>query len=596
MFSKFNKYFGNASAWVVIGMSGILVVVVISLALMNYNRERDYMVKILSEKGAALIRAFEAGVRTGMMGQFGTLPRLDTLIRETANQQDILYIAIVGSNGLVLAHNNSEKVGTYFSSKNDIENLNAVEDVKWRVVEGNDATQAFEVYKLFLPVLPAPPQSQMMQQRRKMMQTRMGVWCDPQWMDGTQQDNLLQPSDRPTIVIGMDVSSFEEAIQEDIKFTILISGILLLLAMAGMVSLFWAQNYTRSKKLLSNVSAFASEMIANLPEGILLTDNEFRVHYINQIASVMLGIDSNSVIGRNVKDVLPADIHLLGTSVNKDEMRVEKETEIKLQNGSVIPASVVATDVIAEDGTFVGLMYILKNLTQLKQLQLEIQRKEKLAVIGNLAAGVAHEVRNPLSSIKGYATYFRGLFPEDSENREAANVLVAETERLNRVITELLEISRPSDIKPKETDIRSIFNTTLRLVQADSTADQNVEISLTVEDTLSGIYVDPDRFVQVLMNIFLNSIQAMPNGGILHTHVSLVGNQIVIKITDTGLGMIEETVQQIFNPYYTTKKTGTGLGLAIVQKIVEAHDGRISVVSERGKGTSVTITLPNTKR
>ncbi len=86
----------------------------------------------------------------------------------------------------------------------------------------------------------------------------------------------------------------------------------------------------------------------------------------------------------------------------------------------------------------------------------------------------------------------------------------------------------------------------------------------------------------------------MPNRGILQTNVSLVGNQIVINITDTGLGMSEETVQQIFNPYYTTKKTGTGLGLAIVQKIVEAHDGRISVVSERGKGTSVTITLPNT--
>ena len=273
---------------------------------------------------------------------------------------------------------------------------------------------------------------------------------------------------------------------------------------------------------------------------------------------------------------------------------VETETEIKQSNGKGIPISVIATKVITEDGTFIGFMYIIKDLTQLKQLQLEIQRKDKLAVIGNLAAGVAHEVRNPLSSIKGYATYFKSLFSEDSENREAAEVLISETERLNRVITELLEISRPSDIKPQQTDLRSLIDTTIQLMQPDAEIGSKVKITSEIADAAQQIFIDPDRFTQVLMNIYLNSIQAMPEGGLLHTQVSKVQNQVVITISDTGTGLSDEIKSNMFNPYFTTKKTGTGLGLAIVQRIIEAHNGVIAVSSEKGKGTSVTITLPNT--
>jgi two-component system sensor histidine kinase HydH len=593
MLQRFNRYFGNVSAWLVIGMSGILVVVVLSLALMNYNREKEYMVKILSEKGASLIRAFEAGARTGMMGGFGTSPRLDTLIKEMAMQQDILYISIVDSSGIILAHNITNKIGGNFLAPDPLNSLEATTEVKWRAVRNVESAEAFEVYKLFLPVLPKPDRTQMMKQRSKMMQTRMGAWCDPQWMTGLHEDKLLNPNERPIIVIGMDISTFEEAIQADIKLTVVISGILLLLGLAGVVSLFWAQNYTRSRRLLRNVSAFSSEMIANLPEGIIFTDNDFKVHYINRIASEMLGVDNRKAVGLNSDDILPAKIYRLNTSTTGEEV-VETETEIRQKDGKVIPASVISTKVITEDGTFVGLMYILKDLTLLKQLQLEIQRKDKLAVIGNLAAGVAHEVRNPLSSIKGYATYFKSLFPANTENRKAAEVLISETDRLNRVITELLEISRPSEIKPQQTDLRLLIDTTLRLIAPDAETGSKVEITQDVADSIQHVFIDPDRFTQVLMNIYLNSIQAMPEGGLLHTRVDQVHNQVVIIISDTGIGLSDEARSKMFNPYFTTKTTGTGLGLPIVQRIVEAHNGVITVSSEKGKGTTVTIAIPNT--
>jgi two-component system sensor histidine kinase HydH len=271
---------------------------------------------------------------------------------------------------------------------------------------------------------------------------------------------------------------------------------------------------------------------------------------------------------------------------------IEKEFDLEQMNGTKTPVSLIATDVITADGTFVGLMYILKDLSQIKQLQSEVQKRDKLAVIGNLATGVAHEVRNPLSSIKGYATYFKSQFAEDSEKRAAAEVLVNETERLNRVITELLEVSRPSDINPQHVDIHTIFNTTLRLIQSDANQNSVTEISLEIADNLKTIYVDSDRFVQVLMNIYLNSIQAMPEGGNLATKAESKNDHIVIVISDTGIGMTEETKRQIFNPYFTTKSTGTGLGMAIVQKIIEAHNGEITVSSIEGEGTEITIFLP----
>jgi two-component system sensor histidine kinase HydH len=411
-------------------------------------------------------------------------------------------------------------------------------------------------------------------------------------MEGVQEDKLLHPDSRPVIVIGMHTSSFEEAINEDIKLTIVISGILLLLGVAGVVSLFWAQSYTRSRKLLNDINAISSEMINNLPEGVILTDNNLNIRYLNKNAETILGLNEKDVIGHRPEETLPPAITSIGISAAGNDRILEKEIGIKQQDGHTIPLSVIATEVVTTDGTFVGHMYILKDLSQIKQLQMEVQKKDKLAAIGNLAAGVAHEVRNPLSSIKGYASYFKTLFAEDSENRAAAEVLVNETERLNRVITELLEISRPSEIKLQEVDIRTVLDTTIRLIHSDANQQGNIEFSTDISEDLKSIPVDPDRFVQVLMNLYLNGIQAMPDGGLIKTGVKSKNDQVEIVITDTGIGMTEGTKRQLFNPYFTTKTTGTGLGMAIVHKIIEAHKGEINVSSQEGKGTEISIRLP----
>jgi len=258
----------------------------------------------------------------------------------------------------------------------------------------------------------------------------------------------------------------------------------------------------------------------------------------------------------------------------------------------VLPVSVSAARITNQDGEFLGQVFIMRDLSEIRRLQDEVRRQEKLAAMGGLAAGVAHEVRNPLSSIKALATFFAGQFDDSSESHEAAKVMVQEVDRLNRVITELLEFSRPTDLKRQASDVGLLISRSIQLVQQDAT-NKSIDISAQTEDDICSAWIDPDRFTQCLLNLYLNAIQAMENGGTL-TVKSAVGEaeKVNIVVIDTGRGISPEQINKIFDPYYTTKSKGTGLGLAIVEKIIEAHGGQIEVNSTLDKGTSFLISIP----
>jgi two-component system sensor histidine kinase HydH len=225
-------------------------------------------------------------------------------------------------------------------------------------------------------------------------------------------------------------------------------------------------------------------------------------------------------------------------------------------------------------------------------LQEANKRKEKLTAMGHLAAGVAHEIRNPLSSIKGIAKYFAERTSSDSESHALAQVMAKETDRLNRVVSELLELVRPAHLSLQPVDINALITHSLQLVSQDAKS-RDIDLQFRARPELRQIQADPDRLTQVLLNLYLNAIQATGRDGTLTVDAcECDGQRMKITVSDSGTGIAPEQLEAIFTPYFTTKADGTGLGLAVVQNIIEQHGGTVQVDSQPGEGAVFTLFLP----
>lgn len=216
---------------------------------------------------------------------------------------------------------------------------------------------------------------------------------------------------------------------------------------------------------------------------------------------------------------------------------------------------------------------------EVQRLAAEVRQNEKLAAVGTLAAGVAHEIRNPLSSIKGYATYFRERFPEGSEDREAAGVMIAEVDRLNRVITDLLGLSKPGDANLKPVDLKNVIFHVLRLIRQNASS-KNIILDSRIAPFVPLVMADMEKLSQAILNLCLNSIEAMPEGGRLTIALAGGKKRVCLMVWDTGKGIPPEIKDRIFDPYFTTKNSGTGLGLPMAHKLVKAHHGQMDVSSK----------------
>jgi two-component system sensor histidine kinase HydH len=587
----------SISPWVIIGISVVLVGVVVTQAAMNYNREKKYMGQILSEKGAALIRSFEAGTITGMLGRMGSEAHLQTLMEETAAQEDISYIAITDQSGMILAHNQKDRIGTSFTPPLSKTDAQPSDHPQWRTVKGQESKYYFEVYKTFLPTLRGNGKHLHGQGRgfRRHMMGRDHMdashECTQDWIRGQSRQRLLDPENRPVIFIGMDIAPFEHARKEDLQNSVISLVLILFLGLGGIVSLFWAQDHARSRRLLSDTRALASELVTSLPMGIVAVDDAATVIYVNETASTLLQKELDQIKGKKAGQVLPPPLLSRLGRVDKGGFMSEQELNLASATGKAIPVSVTITKIVGNQGNFIGHVIILNDLSRIRTLELEIKQKEKLAAVGILAAGVAHEVRNPLSSIKGYATYFSSLFDAQPDNKKAANIMAEEVDRVNRVISELLEFARPIKLELKKIRIFELVDKALRLIKYEADP-AGIKISSSVEPNLPEVEVDKDRLTQVLLNVFINAIQAMPSGGTLTVNVRTMADSLQFEISDTGGGISPQDQANIFNPYFTTKKSGTGLGLAIAFKIVETHGGTITIESLESKGTTFVIAIP----
>ncbi|MEE4167148.1 MAG: ATP-binding protein, partial [Desulfocapsaceae bacterium] len=345
-----------------------------------------------------------------------------------------------------------------------------------------------------------------------------------------------------------------------------------------------------SQKKLKTITAFTDLLVASMPLGIVALDADGIIKTCNSSASKMLDLDHRAV-GKHYSNAFPENL-IQQFAVLISRKTVMSETDIVIEKPGV-PRNfhIMCVPLFPADETDSGQMLLIQDMTTQKNLESELRRNERHTALGKMAAGVAHELRNPLSSIKGLALLLKSKTEQQSPDSEAAEILISEVERLDRSISELLDYSRPEHLRFAEIELLLPITKAIRLIRSDAAAEQ-INIIEAYEDENQLIKGDPDKLTQLFLNLFLNSLQAMTSGGTLRVATNREGGKFIITVDDSGAGIDEKVREKIFDPYFTTKNEGTGLGLSLCAKIVEDHQGTISIVDRNGSGTRVTITLP----
>jgi len=560
--------------WILIGAVLILLPIFSYMTFETIHRQRERSLHLLREKGAALIRSFEAGTRTGMMGRMGDF-QLQRLLMETALQPDIVHLIVTDADGTVLASSDPTQIGKPYGTDLNLKSLLQEKILRWRMIQTSQGESVCEVYRRFTPTETADR----LHRNRMRPERPAPIFPFPE---------PEIPKDR-IIFIGLDTTPVEEAMKMDMRHTVIMGVVLLMIGITGVLLLFLVQGYRSAKQSLSRIKAFSDTLVENMPLGVVALDTNHRLMMHNPAARVLFGWEPLETAELRLP---PSLLDLLGDP-EIQTAPIVRTLECRMAQGEPIPIEVAAAKLVDETGESLGYVMLVKDLREVESLRKALARSRRLAAIGSLAAGVAHEIRNPLSSIKGFATYFQQRYQDKPEDNELATLMVQEVDRLNRVVTQLIEFSRPIALVLQRCRPEDIVKRAVSLVERQA-AERGIRIELQCAEGVPSIGVDPDRMNQVFLNLLLNAMEAMPSGGTISTtiHADEKNRQAVFAIRDTGEGIAPDQLGRIFDPYFTTKSTGTGLGLAIVHQIVEAHHGSIRVSSEPGTGTTVVVAVP----
>ena len=344
----------------------------------------------------------------------------------------------------------------------------------------------------------------------------------------------------------------------------------------------------RARSETAALKAFNERLVDGLREGLQLVDGDFRIRHANRWMHEQFG----EISGRRCYEVINAGGVQCASCPLERRHEMVDATRLEVTGGGDRRFSLSCAPVRQPDGQ-IFLLELVSDITERERLYARLSEAERLAATGELAAGVAHEIRNPLAAIVNATTL---LGEEESlTQEERASTLGAvrkEARRLNRILSEFLVFARPREPKRLSGDIREVIDHVITLIREDPGRARQVELDVRVDSAVPSFVFDADQMTQVLLNIALNGVEALDGPGRVGIDVGLQGSSVAIAISDTGRGMVPEERRRIFDPFYSRKPAGTGLGLTLARRIVTAHNGRIEVESTPGRGTCFTILLP----
>ena len=370
--------------------------------------------------------------------------------------------------------------------------------------------------------------------------------------------------------------------------------------------------FAPQSSLLNQVYQFHKSIIQNINAGLITIDLNGEITFANKIAARLLGYE--------VKELLEADIRTFFSS--KDEggkflklctlagKKIDDwETRFVGKGNKEIIVGINASYLQDVTNDFEGVVLLLRDLTEIHHLRSQVERMERLVLLGELSAGIAHEIRNPLAGIKAASQLLEDQLKDDELSSELTRRVVREVDKANRLLKEFFKFARPPKPKLGFYDVQQIIDSVYVLL-APRLKTLDIKFESEFEERIPKVYVDETQIEQVVLNLFINAIDAMTDGGALRISATVkeinpledkegraeISKQdfryVVIEVKDSGAGIDAGNMQKIFNPFFTTKANGLGLGLSICSRLIEENKGKIDVVSHKGPGTTFILALP----
>jgi two-component system, NtrC family, nitrogen regulation sensor histidine kinase GlnL len=349
------------------------------------------------------------------------------------------------------------------------------------------------------------------------------------------------------------------------------------------------------------------QILSNVEDGVITLDRSGKVSFFNEAAEMLTELAASRALSLSFLRIFrkePWLVELIQKSFPPVQESARGEGDLVSRWGKKVPVGVTVSPLLEPSGNCLGSILLVRNLTHHKELEEDLKRADRLAMVGTLAAGLAHEIRNPLGGIKGAAQLLRRSLEPDSSLVEYTNIMNREVDRVNLLIEQLLDLSRPAKLEIVPLNIHQVLEDVLLLELKTQTGPTiNVNVKKLFDPSLPPIQGDRNRLTQVFLNLVKNGYQAMNGSGTLTITTRLETDRYVrgqgtgrsrfiwVEIADQGIGIKDEDLLHIFSPFFTTKNNGTGLGLAVCYWIIKEHGGIIRVESIEGKGSTFKVSL-----
>jgi two-component system sensor histidine kinase PilS (NtrC family) len=346
---------------------------------------------------------------------------------------------------------------------------------------------------------------------------------------------------------------------------------------------------------LAQLRDYNDNIIDSMNSGLLTTDGEGTITFANRGASEIVGRGIADLVRHSIVDVLgqrPQFLDRVRTALER-ERRFRTELDYEDGRGRKMFLGSTVSILRERDGAPLGMIFIFQDLTEIRALEEEVALKKRMAALGEMAAGVAHELRNPLASISGSVQVLKRDLKPQGEAAELMDIVIKESKRLDQIIRDFLLFAKPGRFHPETADLVAVLRETLSLLENSEEMRPQHKVATRFRPESIRFDFDVNRMKQVFWNLAKNALKAMPDGGTLTVSALELGDrEVTVTFADTGFGMSEDDIATNFQPFHGTFESGTGLGLAIVYRIIEEHGGRIRVKSRRGAGTEVVVQLP----